>query len=147
MYDPIPSAVERVATQVMDAAFLVHRSLGPGLLESVYESCLCHELAKLKLSFQRQCVLPIDYDGVRLDAGLRLDVLVADSVIVELKVVEKILPIHEAQLLTYLKLSQLRLGLLINFNTTLLKRRIQENSTLTNCFFVVPVVSSWSSYS
>ncbi len=105
----------------MDAAFKVHRALGPGLLESVYEICLCHELASQNVPFQRQLSLPVVYEGIRLDAGLRLDLLVADVVIVEVKSVEKISPLHEAQLLTYLKLSGKRLGLLINFNAPVLK--------------------------
>ena len=120
-FDSIPDFVEKLATQVMDAAFKVHRELGPGLLESVYETCLCHELAKNKIPFQRQISLPVIYDGIRLDAGLRLDVLVDESLIVELKVAEKMIPLYDAQLLTYLKLTSHRLGLLINFNVPLLK--------------------------
>lgn len=121
MFEPIPAETERVVTQVMDGAFKVHRALGPGLLESVYEICLCHELAKQNISFQRQLSLPVVYDNVRLDAGLRLDLLVQDVVIVELKAVEKMNPLYEAQLLTYLKLTGKRIGLLINFNTAVLK--------------------------
>lgn len=105
----------------MDAAFKVHRALGPGLLESVYEICLCHELAKQNVPFEKQVSLPVIYEGIRLDAGLRLDLLVAGQVIVELKVVEKMIPLYDAQLLTYLKLSGKRLGLLINFNSPVLK--------------------------
>src|SRR4051794_12133873 len=114
MFDPISPETERIAAQVMDAAFKVHRALGPGLLESVYEICLCHELAKKGIPFERQVSMPVVYDGVRLDAGLRLDLIVAEVVIVELKAVEKICSLYEAQLLTYLKLSGKRLGLLIN---------------------------------
>ncbi len=121
MFEPIAAETERVATQVMDAAFKVHRALGPGLLESVYEICLCHELAKQNVPFEKQLSLPVVYDGIRLDAGLRLDLLVADVVIVELKAVERMSPLYEAQLLTYLKLSGKRLGLLINFNAPVLK--------------------------
>ena len=121
MFEPIPAETEQAAAKVMDAAFSVHRWLGPGLLEAVYEVCLCHELAKLQIPFQRQLELPVVYDGIRLDAGLRLDLLVADSVIVELKAVDKMNPLYEAQLLTYLKLTGKRLGLLINFNVALLK--------------------------
>lgn len=121
MFEPIPAETERVVTQVMDAAFKVHRALGPGLLESVYEICLCHELAKQNIPFQRQLSLPVVYDGIRLDAGLRLDLLVQDVVIVELKAVEKMNSLYEAQLLTYLKLTGKRIGLLINFNTPVLK--------------------------
>ncbi len=121
MFEPIAAETERVASQVMEAAFKVHRALGPGLLESVYEACLCHELDRQSVSFEKQISLPVMYEGVRLDAGLRLDLLVAGLVIVELKAVEKMIPLYEAQLLTYLKLSGKRLGLLINFNTRLLK--------------------------
>lgn len=118
---PIPEEVERTAKAVLDAAFAVHKALGPGLLESVYEVCLCHELVKRAVPFRSQVALPIVYDGVRLDAGLRLDFLVAETVIVELKAVEKSNPLCEAQLLTYLKLTGHRLGLLLNFNVPLLK--------------------------
>lgn len=121
MFEPIPSETERLVKHVMDAAFNVHRSLGPGLLESVYEVCLCHELAKNKVSFQRQLSIPIVYDEVRLESGLRLDLLVDGTVIVEIKAVETITSLHDAQLLTYLKLTGKRIGLLINFNTTMLK--------------------------
>jgi GxxExxY protein len=120
-FEKIPDSTERVASLAIEAAFRVHRQLGPGLLESVYETCLCHELTKLGVGFQRQLVLPVIYDEIRIDAGLRLDLLVDNCVIVELKAVESLLPIHEAQLLTYLKLSQHRLGLLINFNSVRLK--------------------------
>ena len=113
---PIPKATDLVARQVVDAAFAVHSTLGPGLIESVYEQCLCHELAERGLDFKRQLSLPVLYKGVRLDGGLRLDLLVADQVIVELKTVEAITGVHKAQLLTYLKLTECRLGLLINFN-------------------------------
>nr|VFJ55211.1 MAG: GxxExxY protein [Candidatus Kentron sp. FM]VFJ55799.1 MAG: GxxExxY protein [Candidatus Kentron sp. FM]VFK10976.1 MAG: GxxExxY protein [Candidatus Kentron sp. FM] len=110
----------------MDAAYRVHSALGPGLLESVYEVCLCHELEKRAIPFQSQLVLPIVYDNVTLDAGLRLDLLVDDCLVVELKAVERMLPIHEAQLLTYLKLTDKRLGLLINFNVPLIKDGIRR---------------------
>ena len=110
-----------IAKEVVDAAYKVHVTLGPGLLESVYEICLCHELATQNVPFERQLNLPVVYEGIRLDAGLRLDLLVADVVIVELKAVERMSPLHEAQLLTYLKLSGKRLGLLINFNAPVLK--------------------------
>jgi len=108
----------------VDAAFAVHSHLGPGLLESVYEVCLTHELVKRGLKVSGQLALPIQYDTIRLDAGLRLDLLVEDSVIVELKAVESLMPVHKAQLLTYLKLSGCRLGLLINFNVPLIKNGI-----------------------
>jgi GxxExxY protein len=121
MFEPIPAETEFVAKQVMESAFRVHRALGPGLLEAVYEACLCHELFRLEISFKRQVQLPVTYEGLRIDAGLRLDLLVADVVIVELKAAEKMHPLYEAQLLTYLRLSGKRLGLLINFNSQLLK--------------------------
>lgn len=125
-FEPIPPGTEQVVSQVIDAALAVHRELGPGLLESVYEACLCHELAKKGISFQRQLELPVVYDGVRLDAGLRLDLLVADCVIVELKAVEKMLPVFEAQILTYLRLASKRVGLLMNFNVPLFKDGLQR---------------------
>ena len=122
----IPEETERIAKAVIDAAFAVHKALGPGLLESVYEVCLCHELSKRGIAFRSQVTLPVTYDGVRLDAGLRLDVLAAEAVVVELKAVEKHNPLFEAQLLTYLKLTGHRLGLLINFNVALLKDGIKR---------------------
>jgi GxxExxY protein len=124
--EPIPAEAERVATQIVDAAFAVHTTLGPGLLESVYEACLTHELAKRGLKVERQVVLPVIYDGVRVDAGLRLDLVVEENVVVELKAVQDLLPIHQAQVLTYLKLSGRRLGLLINFNTVLIRDGIKR---------------------
>jgi GxxExxY protein len=121
VFEPIPPEIERVVTKVMDAAFKIHRALGPGLLETVYEACMCHELSRMQVPFQRQLALPVVYEGLRLDAGLRMDLLVADCVIVELKAVEQWNALHEAQLLTYLKLTGKRLGLLINFNVPALK--------------------------
>ena len=115
-----------VAKQVVDAAFAVHKNLGPGLLESVYEACICHELARRGVPYQRQVSLPVVYDGVQLDAGLRLDLLVADCLIVELKAVDRDNPLFQAQLLTYLKLTGHRLGLLINFNVPLIKDGIRR---------------------
>jgi GxxExxY protein len=108
--------LDRLATIVVERAMVVHSALGPGLLESVYEACLAHELAKVGLSMQRQVTLPVHYDGTVLDAGFRVDVLVAKHLVVEIKAVEKLLPIHSAQLLTYLKLGGFRLGSLLNFN-------------------------------
>jgi GxxExxY protein len=120
-YDPIADEIEKIAHEVIQGAFRVHKALGPGLLESVYESCLCHELAKSNLKYARQAVLPIIYDDLVLESGLRIDLLIEDCVVVELKSCEQLLPLHEAQLITYLKLSKNRLGLLINFNVRLLK--------------------------
>ncbi len=119
--EPIPAAINEISGQVVDAAFAVHRELGPGLLESVYEACLCHELTLRKISFRSQVALPLTYKNLRLEAGLRLDLLVAESVIVELKSVQRIEPVFEAQLLSYLKLTGFRVGLLINFNAPTLK--------------------------
>jgi len=123
---PIPSETNEIARQIVDAAFAVHTALGPGLLESVYEVCLAHELRKRGLTVRQQVVLPVHYDGVRLDAGLRLDLLVNDTVIVEIKAVENLLPVHKAQALTYLKLTGCRLALLINFNVPVIKEGIHR---------------------
>lgn len=103
--------------KIIGLAMRVHRHLGPGLLESIYEKCLCHELARAEIPFQRQASLPVTYDDVELDGAYLADVIVDKQVILELKSVEHILPLHEAQLLTYLRLSACRIGLLINFNT------------------------------
>jgi GxxExxY protein len=124
--EPLPPGINLITKQVIDAAFQVHSKLGPGLLESVYELCLAHELGKRNLKYKSQVAVPVLYDGVKIDAGFRLDLLVEDQVIVELKAVEQVLPVHEAQLLTYLKLTQLRLGLLINFNVPLIKQGIKR---------------------
>ena len=102
----------------------VHRNLGPGLLESAYEECLCHELHLRGLDFKRQVELPLLYKGLKLDCGYKLDLIVQDRIILELKAVEKLLPIHEAQLLTYLRLTGKRVGLLIKFNVPLLTQGI-----------------------
>jgi GxxExxY protein len=122
----IPKSTELVATRILDAAFVVHRELGPGLLESIYEACLCDELLQAGIEFERQVILPVHYKGRLLDAGLRLDIFVAGLVIVEIKAIDKLLPVHKAQLMTYLKLTGARLGLLINFNEALLKDGIRR---------------------
>jgi GxxExxY protein len=122
----IPEETEKVATQIVDAAFSVHSTLGPGLLESVYEQCLAFELSERGLRFERQLVLPIKYKEHEIDSGLRLDFLIDDSVVVEIKAVECLVPVHTAQLLTYLKLSGHRLGFLINFNASLIKHGIHR---------------------
>ena len=126
LFRPIPETTDRVATQVVDAAYQVHVSLGPGLLESVYEACLVYELCKRGVPIECQQALPVVYDGRRIEAGVRLDIVVGSCVVVELKAVEKILPVHKAQLLTYLKLSGHRLGLLINFNVPLIRDGISR---------------------
>jgi len=111
---------------VLGCAIKVHTVLGPGLLESTYEACLIHELAKAGLKADRQVALPVVYDGIQLDAGYRIDVLVASLVVVELKVAERILPLHSAQLLSYLKLSGKRLGYLLNFNVVHMRQGIKR---------------------
>jgi GxxExxY protein len=110
-----------LTAQIIGGAIEVHKALGPGLLESAYEACLCHELCSRGLSVQRQVEVPVIYRGVRIDCGYRMDLLVNTEVIVELKAIEKLLPIHEAQLLTYMKLANVRRGLMFNFHTPVLK--------------------------
>ena len=125
-YDPIPESLERIATETIDAVYKVHKTLGPGLLESVYEKCLAHELATRGTHVETQVPFPVLYDGIKLDVGLRLDMLVARQLILELKAVEVMHPVFEAQLLTYLKLTGRRLGFLINFNVPLIKNGIKR---------------------
>ena len=116
--------INQISGQIVDAAMKVHSALGPGLLESAYEACLLFELHKRGLKAASQVQLPVVYKSVKIDAGYRIDLLVEDAVVVELKSVEKILPIHKAQLLSYLKLSGKKLGLLVNFNTVHLENGI-----------------------
>jgi len=113
---------EDLTEKIIGAAIEVHRSLGPGLLESAYEERMCRELNLRGFAFQRQVPLPVEYKGIKLDCGYRLDLIVQDSVILELKCVEHVLPVHDAQLLTYLKLTGKRIGLIINFNVSVLVR-------------------------
>jgi GxxExxY protein len=113
---------EKLTEQVIGAAIEVHRELGPGLMESVYEECLCHELHLRGLQFERQVLLPVRYKGVGLDCGYRIDLVVEDALVLELKCLEHTLPVHEAQLLTYLKLTGKRVGLILNFNVPVLTR-------------------------
>ncbi len=115
-----------LSREIISAAIEVHKALGPGLLESAYEECLAHELSLRRILFERQVCLPIEYKGVRIDAGYRLDLVVDDLVVVELKAAEALLPVHEAQVLTYLKLTGKRLALLINFNVPTLKSGIKR---------------------
>lgn len=110
-----------LSERVIGMAISVHRELGPGLLESAYEECLSFELREGGIAFQRQCPLPVVYKSVKLDCGYRMDLVVAQELVIEVKAVEKVLPIHEAQMLTYLKLSGHRVGLLMNFNSVVLK--------------------------
>ncbi len=123
-------AIERqendISGKIIGAAIEVHKKLGPGLLESAYEECLCCEMALRGIKFKRQVPLPLNYKGVDLDCGYRLDLLVEDKVIVELKSIEGLEPIHEAQMLTYLKLRNAWLGLIINFNVIMLKDGVRR---------------------
>ena len=123
---PLPQKEEAIGKAIVDSAYNVHQRLGPGLLENVYEICFSHELEKRNLLYCRQVVIPIIYDGIIFQEGLRLDVLVEDLVICELKAVEEIHPVYTAQLLTYLKLAGKRLGFLINFNVPLIKNGIKR---------------------
>ena len=125
-FEKTSEAEEAVATKIVDAAYAVHKALGPGLLEKVYETCFCHELTKRGLAYRRQVDIPIEYDGIRFDEGLRLDVLVEDTVICEVKAVDKTNPVWEAQLLSYLRLTGKRVGFLINFNVPILKSGIKR---------------------
>jgi len=118
--------LNEITEAIIGAAIAVHRELGPGLLESAYEACLAYELAERDLKVERQKGLPVTYRGVQLDCGYRIDLLVEEQVVVELKAVERLEPIHEAQLLSYLKLSGCKVGLLINFNVKLLKNGIRR---------------------
>ena len=112
--------------KIIGCAYDVHKALGPGLLESTYEQCLCFELEKLGIKYEKQKELPINYKGITIDNGYRIDILVEDKIVIELKSVEILQPIHSAQLMTYLKLSQKQLGLLINFNVTNLQNGIRR---------------------
>jgi GxxExxY protein len=118
--------LNEITQKIIAAAISVHRELGPGLMESAYEACMAYELADQNLKFERQKALPIIYRGVQLDSGYRIDLLVEDQIIVELKAVEKMEPIHEAQILCYLKLSKCKVGLLVNFNVKVIKDGIRR---------------------
>jgi len=120
--------INQLTGEVIGAAIEVHKALGPGLLESAYEECLCHELALKRTRFERQKTLPVQYKGVNLDCGYRLDLVVENKLIVELKACESLLPIYDAQLLTYLRLTGIKVGLLINFNVAVLKEGIKRLS-------------------
>ena len=125
-FAPIPVEVEVIGRKVLDAAYAVHSALGPGLLESVYAACLVYKLRQQKVMVETQLEIPITFEGVHIETGLRLDLLVDKLVIVELKSVENMIPLYEAQLLSYLKISSLRLGYLINFNVVHLKDGIKR---------------------
>ncbi|BAI61689.1 conserved hypothetical protein [Methanocella paludicola SANAE] len=124
--EPIPDKTNKISGIIVDSALTVHRTLGPGLLERVYEECLIQELTLRGLKVESQIPLPIEYKGLRIEDAVRIDILVENCVIIEIKAVETVLPVHEAQLLTYLKLSNNRLGLLINFNSPLIKDGIKR---------------------
>jgi GxxExxY protein len=125
-FNPITAEEERIGKAVVDAAYCVHKQLGPGLLEKVYEACICHELNKRGISYLRQVDIPIQYDGLVFNEGLRLDILAGDLVIIELKAVELVNPVWEAQVLSHLKMTGKRLGYLINFNVPLMKSGIRR---------------------
>ena len=118
--------MNRITDRIISSAIAVHRELGPGLLESAYEACLVYELIQYGLSVERQKSVPVTYRGVKIDCGYRIDLLVENKVVVELKAVERLEPIYEAQLLSYLKLSGYQIGLLINFNIRMLKQGIKR---------------------
>jgi GxxExxY protein len=118
--------INKITQNVIGAAINVHRELGPGLLESTYEACLCYELEQIHIQYERQYDLPIKYKDVNIDCGYRIDLLIEDKVVVELKSVEKLLPLHDAQLLFYLRSGQWKVGLLINFNVPILKQGIRR---------------------
>ena len=122
----LPEKIESLAANLVDAVFKVHSCLGPGLLESVYESCLAKELHKRSIKFQTQIPMPVIYDGEKIDCGFRLDMLLEEKIIIEIKAVEEVLPVHKAQILTYLKITNLHLGFLVNFNVPLIKYGIQR---------------------
>ncbi|MGI9173716.1 MAG: GxxExxY protein [Rhodothermales bacterium] len=125
-FKPLSQQEERIAKQIVSAAFAVHKELGPGLLERVYEVCFCHELGKRGVRYERQVDIPIQYDGITFEEGLRLDVLVEDTIICELKAVDQMNPVWKAQILSHLRLTGRRLGFLINFNVPLIKNGINR---------------------
>jgi len=118
--------INKITENIIGASIDVHRALGPGLLESTYEECLCYELEQRKVQFERQYILPIKYKDVRIDCGYRIDLLIEAQVVVELKAIERLLPLHDAQLLSYLKSGDWKVGLLINFNVPVLKQGIRR---------------------
>ena len=125
-FENIDAQLDQIASQVVDAAYKIHKVFGPGLLENAYELCLVRELKKRGLKVESQIPVPLVFDGEVLDTAFRIDLLVQEQLIVELKAVEKIIPLHEAQILTYLKITNRRLGLLINFNVPLIKDGIKR---------------------
>ncbi len=125
-FKPLSEKEESIAKRIVDAAYTMHKILGPGLLEKVYEVCFCHEISKRELKYRRQVSIPIIYDKIKFDEGLRLDVLIEELIICELKAVNEMNPVWEAQLLSYLKLTDKRLGFIINFNVPLIKDGIRR---------------------
>ncbi len=125
-YKALPEEMEIIGKQIVDSAFTIHYALGPGLLEKVYEICFCHELEKRGLKYQRQVDIPIVYDNLTFKEGLRLDVLVEDNIICELKAIETVNPVWEAQIISHLKLTNKKLGYLINFNVPKIKNGIRR---------------------
>jgi GxxExxY protein len=141
----VSASVENALTeQIIGAAIEVHRHLGPGLLEAAYDECLCYELSQQGIRFQRQVVLPIRYKGLKLNCNYKLDLLVEDIVVVEIKAIEALLPVHSAQLLTYLKSSGKRVGLLINFNVPMLTKGLKR---MVNHYVEAPVANHVSASS
>jgi GxxExxY protein len=126
MYQQLSEHEEYLASQIVDIAVTVHKYLGPGLLESVYEKCFCYELRKRNIFYTKQLEVPIIYDELKIDDGLRIDILVDKLIIIELKAQENYHPVWEAQLLSYLKLTQIRLGFLLNFHVPLMKNGIKR---------------------
>lgn len=126
MHEEIPKRLEDVSREVVDSAFKVHKTLGPGLLESAYQACLKIEIERRGLACEAELALPITYESHRIEAAYRVDLMVEQALLVELKAVESLLPVHSAQLLTYMRLSQYRMGLLINFNVPLIKSGIKR---------------------
>lgn len=118
--------IEVIASKIVDAAYTVHKNIGPGLLEKIYEVCFCHELTKRKVNYQRQVNIAIEYDGIRFEEGLRLDVLVENCIICEIKAVDQVNPVWDAQIISHLKLTGLQLGFLINFNVPVIKNGIKR---------------------
>lgn len=122
----LPDETERIVTEIVDAAFQVHKALGPGLLESVYQACMSREFSRRGIEVEREVSIPVVYDGLRLESGLKLDFLVAQEIVLELKAVDVMLPVHNAQVLSYMRLANKRIGLLINFHVPLIRDGIKR---------------------
>ena len=122
----LPDETERIVTEIVDAAFQVHKALGPGLLESVYQACMSREFSRRGIEVEREVSIPVVYDGLRLESGLKLDFLVAQEIVLELKAVDVMLPVHKAQVLSYMRLANKRIGLLINFHVPLIRDGIKR---------------------